>query len=439
MGLMLRSLMVLGLLAAMGCTGEDEERSGDQGQACYPNDTCNAGLLCEDGVCVTPFNAGQQDGSVGDTAPTTPPDDPGPDEGDVGFPLPPEIVESPADTMGGDEPCDSSGSEADAPGAPVPDVPPAESDAGQTGGACTNDSDLAVINDPQNDVEGDASSFGMSCLAETDVTACTAGKLADEHDLTMACSTCFASVFDCIVTSCLTQCAADPDSEECTTCQQEEGCTPDFHACSGLPEDSPQPPDDDPPPQTDFCDLYEETCGDWPGDNPCGDWWAAAPEGSEDDTAGATKGCYSYHLEVAATMTEQEDIDLHCSHAAGAAPCEDEPLVQTDACLNAEDFVVVTDPANEVEEDAAAFGTSCLGDADVTACTTAKLVEKYDLSVSCGACFAGVVECVINHCIAQCVVDSGSNDCACCQMEAGCTPAFHTCSGLPEEAPPTCD
>ena len=54
----------------------------------------------------------------------------------------------------------------------------------------------------------------------------------------------------------------------------------------------------------------------------CVDWWAAAAAGTEGDTSGATQACYSYHLSVAQS-SEGDDVELHCSHAAGAAPCTD--------------------------------------------------------------------------------------------------------------------
>jgi len=77
-------------------------------------------------------------------------------------------------------------------------------------------------------------------------------------------------------------------------------------------------------PETTFCDDYMATCGDWPvAETTCADWWAAAEMGTEGDTTGATQACYTYHLGVAASMTEQADIDMHCAHALGMADMND--------------------------------------------------------------------------------------------------------------------
>ena len=78
------------------------------------------------------------------------------------------------------------------------------------------------------------------------------------------------------------------------------------------------------PPAPTFCDSYMATCGDWPvAETSCADWWAAAEVGTEGDSTGATQACYSYHLNVAADMTEQADIDMHCAHALGMADMND--------------------------------------------------------------------------------------------------------------------
>ena len=71
-----------------------------------------------------------------------------------------------------------------------------------------------------------------------------------------------------------------------------------------------------------FCESYVATCGEWAGDISCDEWWAAAEPGEEGATEGASQACYAYHLGVAASMETEEDVALHCGHAAGAAPCE---------------------------------------------------------------------------------------------------------------------
>ena len=67
-----------------------------------------------------------------------------------------------------------------------------------------------------------------------------------------------------------------------------------------------------------FCASYTATCGDWADDTPCEEWFDAAEPGTEGDDSGATQACYEYHLGVAMSM----EPEVHCPHAAGAAPCE---------------------------------------------------------------------------------------------------------------------
>ena len=110
--------------------------------------------------------------------------------------------------------------------------------------ACLNPNDLTIIHDADNDIQGDAGSFGQSCMGSTDMTACTIAKLLEKHSLTVGCSTCFAEVLTCIVERCLLKCAADPSSDTCACCQETKGCSPEFFACSGLPNDAPPDCDD---------------------------------------------------------------------------------------------------------------------------------------------------------------------------------------------------
>jgi hypothetical protein len=68
-----------------------------------------------------------------------------------------------------------------------------------------------------------------------------------------------------------------------------------------------------------FCESYAMTCGEWTADTPCAEWYDAAPAGEAGATEGASQACYDYHLDVASMM----DPEVHCPHAAGAAPCVD--------------------------------------------------------------------------------------------------------------------
>jgi hypothetical protein len=80
------------------------------------------------------------------------------------------------------------------------------------------------------------------------------------------------------------------------------------------------------PPTKPFCESYAASCPEKLAIDNCADWWTAAAAGTDGDTAGATQACYSYHLGVAAGFDKGSDDNvLHCSHAAGAAPCVDAP------------------------------------------------------------------------------------------------------------------
>ena len=58
--------LLVGCLAA-GCSDRATEQPvGDEGGACFPNNSCNAGLACFSGLCVRPADAAPTDGSAQD-------------------------------------------------------------------------------------------------------------------------------------------------------------------------------------------------------------------------------------------------------------------------------------------------------------------------------------------------------------------------------------
>jgi hypothetical protein len=61
--------------------------------------------------------------------------------------------------------------------------------------------------------------------------------LRDNSDLdpfTDACLACFLDSADCAREQCLTECLGG-DSDTCDACREENGCTPTYYECSGLP------------------------------------------------------------------------------------------------------------------------------------------------------------------------------------------------------------
>ena len=93
----------------------------------------------------------------------------------------------------------------------------------------------------------------------------------------------------------------------------------------------PSQPTTEPTAAESFCSLFAETCGDFPINMVCEDWYNAAEAGNEGDASGASQACYSYHLEVAAADTSADPANgsysAHCDHAAGLAVCV-EPQTQ---------------------------------------------------------------------------------------------------------------
>ncbi len=65
-----RVLGVLGFLVFFGCA-DNASAVGTSGGRCYGNDTCNQGLTCQDGLCVTApdVDAGINDASAADASP----------------------------------------------------------------------------------------------------------------------------------------------------------------------------------------------------------------------------------------------------------------------------------------------------------------------------------------------------------------------------------
>lgn len=76
---------------------------------------------------------------------------------------------------------------------------------------------------------------GFDCFGADDVQACLVECIIDDSGFSQGCATCFALTIMCTLDNCLTECMADPTSDDCAACQ-EENCMPDFMECSGLDE-----------------------------------------------------------------------------------------------------------------------------------------------------------------------------------------------------------
>lgn len=97
---------------------------------------------------------------------------------------------------------------------------------------CQNDTDCPFVQD--GTARTTAQACGKGCLGKDD--SCAVDCILEKLDMTSECATCYADIVACTVMNCLTPCLADPEGEECATCQVDEGCRGTFNECSGLPE-----------------------------------------------------------------------------------------------------------------------------------------------------------------------------------------------------------
>lgn len=154
----------------------------------------------------------------------------------------------------------------------------------------------------------------------------------------------------------------------------------------------------------DVVDITEEVTPDVPPD---------VPEDLQEDTA-----------EDPAEDTPPDTLD----DTVEDVPEETEGELPEGACTNAEDMAIIEN--TDVDEAALTCGTACVADPNPAECTSICLQDATGLSEGCADCFGGIIACTIEHCLAQCMSDPGSDPCQTCLADAGCTDDFQTCSGL---------
>lgn len=98
------------------------------------------------------------------------------------------------------------------------------------------------------------------------------------------------------------------------------------------------------------------------------------------------------------------------------------------ACTNASDCPKVE--SGEIRTAAQTCGLGCLGNADAGTCAVTCIVEKTGASAGCSACYAGLVKCATEKCLAECGAAPGSAECNQCQIDMNCRSGFDACSGL---------
>lgn len=107
------------------------------------------------------------------------------------------------------------------------------------------------------------------------------------------------------------------------------------------------------------------------------------------------------------------------------------------ACLNDADGAILADESIDASAVAGdcALGTNgiedrCLGAEDPLACSTMCVARETGLTEDCATCYGATVDCSIQNCIAECSADPSGDACRTCQVEAGCTTEFYSCTGL---------
>ena len=103
---------------------------------------------------------------------------------------------------------------------------------------CLGDEDMAIIGpDGGAAASAAATDCALGCIAEPDlpgIIACANPCVIEDTGLTEGCAGCYTGIIGCTFVYCLADCAADPDSEACGTCQTENGCYVTFYECTGL-------------------------------------------------------------------------------------------------------------------------------------------------------------------------------------------------------------
>jgi len=113
------------------------------------------------------------------------------------------------------------------------------SSSGSAGGACTNASDLDIIQTQEvAGIAGNCAKNNLGNDAATKQCIKDATTVDGGTGLSDGCIVCFDDTINCAINKCLTSCLADPNSDACTCCRI-ANCDSAFVACSGLPAQAP--------------------------------------------------------------------------------------------------------------------------------------------------------------------------------------------------------
>ncbi len=134
--------------------------------------------------------------------------------------------------------------------------------------------------------------------------------------------------------------------------------------------------------------------------------------------------CAADPTSEACTSCQAENCIDDYTACTGEIP--DPPV--TDACMNAADLGIIGGDEVDATGEAQDCGLSCLGDEDPGACSETCVVDATGLSGDCAGCYAGVVVCSIQNCLAPCAADPSSEACTSCQAE-NCLDDYYACTG----------
>ena len=65
----------------------------------------------------------------------------------------------------------------------------------------------------------------------------------------------------------------------------------------------------------------------------------------------------------------------------------------------------------------------------MAACVADGVSDQPGLSAACAACYGGLVGCIMDNCMMDCMSDPGGAQCMGCQESSGCLSDFEACSG----------
>ncbi|MGM0574704.1 MAG: hypothetical protein ACQEXJ_07340 [Myxococcota bacterium] len=127
---------------------------------------------------------------------------------------------------------------------------------------------------------------------------------------------------------------------------------------------------------------------------------------------------------------------------------DDDTATGEGACTNTADFqIITTEPTTEQCADcpggdgcdtppqmtvtavAQEEGVNCIAAPDAVECSRPEIEARTGITSDCATCYAELISCAIDECLAECGAAPDSQACTDCRAD-NCNDAFFTCSGL---------